>query len=209
MKKRLERVLFTGVCLTSLAASARVAHASSADDAMADAQRTIAAASNGVPAVEAAITGAKSDERSPEARIADGELLLGGKDYDRAAGVFNQVIEKYPNHPTAYPDALFLLGETYYESKQYLSARRVYRQLVERGQERGFAIYQPRALARLIDVSLRTGDYAALDDVLARIGQLPSAAAGGELNYARGKGLLFAKKDYGGARSALGNVGPE
>src|SRR5215471_14684867 len=209
MKKRLGRVLFTSVCVTSLAGGARVARASAADNAVADAQRTLGEASNGVAAVEAAISGAKSDERSPEARIADGELLLRGKDYERAAAVFNQVIEKYPNHPTAYPDALFMLGETYYESKQYLSARRVYRQFVERGAEKGYSSYQARALARLIDVSLRTGDYATLDDVFARIGQLPSAAAGGELNYARGKGLLFAKKDYGGARSALGNVGPE
>ena len=81
-------------------------------------------------------------------------------------------------HPTAYPDALFLLGETYFESKQYLSARRVFRQIVERGGERGFANYQSRALARLIDVALRTQDYATLDEVFAKINQLPPYVGG-------------------------------
>src|SRR6185436_6488788 len=135
----------------------------------------------------------------------DGEILLRSKDYRRAAGVLNQVVERYPTHPTAYPDALFLLGETYFESKQYLSARRVYRQMVDRASERGFASYQGKALGRLIDVALRTQDYATLDDVFSKINQLPPSSVEGELNYARAKGL-FAKKDFAGARSALAGV---
>jgi len=185
--------------------SAGWARASDSDDAVADAQRTITTASQGMGTVEQAVTRAKTDERSPEARIADGEILLRTKDYQRASGVLNQVIEKYPNHPTAYPDALFLLGQTYFESKQYLSARRVFRQIIDRGGERGFANYQARALAGLIDVALRTQDYAALDEVFAKINQLPPASVEGEVHYARAKGL-FAKKDYPGARAALGAV---
>src|SRR5437762_14129932 len=100
------------------------ARASSSDDAIAEAQRSITTASQGAGTIEQAITNSKTDERSPEARIADGEMLLRSKDYRRAAGVLNQVVEKYPTHPTVYPDALFLLGETYFESQQYLSARR-------------------------------------------------------------------------------------
>src|SRR6185436_6450614 len=129
----------------------------------------------------------------------DGEILLRSKDYRRAAGVLNQVVEKYPHHPTAYPDALFLLGQTYFESKQYLSARRVFRQIIDRSGERGFAVYQARALAALIDVALRTQDYAALDEVFAKINQLPPSSVEGEINYARAKGF-FAKKDYAAAR---------
>ncbi|HMJ52810.1 MAG TPA: tetratricopeptide repeat protein [Polyangiaceae bacterium] len=178
------------------------AYASKSDDAVASAKRSIAEATAGAGSVEQAIASSKSEERSAEARIADGEILFRTKDYARAAGVLNQVIEKYPSHPTAYPDALYLLGETYFESKQYLSARRTYRQLVERGGERGFANYQARGLARLIDVALRTQDYATLDEVFAKISQLPPTSLEGELSYARGKGL-FAKKDYAGAKSAL------
>jgi tetratricopeptide (TPR) repeat protein len=185
--------------------SSRQASASGSDDAIADAQRSIATATQGAGTIEQAIARSKTDERSPEARIADGEILLRSKDYRRAAGVLNQVVEKYPTHPTAYPDALFLLGETYFESRQYLSARRVYRQMVERGSERGFSLYQGKALARLIDVALRTQDYATLDDVFSKINQLPPSSVEGELNYARAKGL-FAKKDYSGAKTALGSV---
>jgi tetratricopeptide (TPR) repeat protein len=203
--KRLVPVFVAGMYV----AMANVALAASSEDAINEAQRTINQAATNAGTIQATVAGAKTEERSPEARIADGELLLRGKDYDRASGVFNQIIEKYANHPTAYPDALFLLGETYYESKQYLSARRVYRQFVDHGSEKAFASYRTRALARLIDVALRTGDFATLDDVFAQINQLPSAAATGELNYARAKALIFAKKDYPGARSALKAVGPE
>jgi tetratricopeptide (TPR) repeat protein len=178
------------------------ASASAADDALAEAQTSINNASQGTGSIEQAVAGSKSEQRSPEARIADGELLLRSKDYPHAALVFNQVLEKYPTHPTAFPDALFLLGETYYESKQFLSARRAYRQVVDRG----FVTYRTRALSRLIDVALRTQDYGALDDTFTKIGQLPSSAIEGELGYARGKGL-FAKKDYAGARNALATVG--
>src|SRR5262249_60589241 len=105
------------------------ANASSSDDAIAEAQRSIGSALQGVGSIEQAIANSKSDERSPEARIADGEMLLRSKEYHRAAGVLNQVVEKWPTHPTAYPAPLFLLGETYFESQRYLSARRVCRQI--------------------------------------------------------------------------------
>src|SRR5258708_6596942 len=197
------RIVFACCALAGLSLAAP-AHAGS-DDAITDAQRSISSATQGAGAIQQAIASAKGDERTPEARIADGQMLLLSKDFDRAAGVFNQIVEKYPTHPTAYPDALFMLGESYYGGKQYLSARRVYRQVVDRGAERGFSSYAPKALARLIDVALRTQDYATLDDVFAKISQLPPAAVEGELNYARAKGL-FAKKDFAGARGALAGV---
>jgi tetratricopeptide (TPR) repeat protein len=197
------RLFASSVCILLL--SSAQALAAKSDDSVASAKRSISEATAGVTSIEQAVANSKSEERSPEARIADGEILLRTKEYARAAGVLNQVIEKYPTHPTAYPDALFLLGETYFEGKQYLSARRVYRQMVERGSERGFANYQARSLARLIDVALRTQDYATLDEVFAKINQMPATSVEGELNYARAKGL-FARKDYAGAKSAAGSV---
>ena len=194
------RLFASAACVLFLSSTS--AYAAKPDESVAAAKRSISEATSGAASIEQAVANAKSEERSPEARIADGEILLRTKDYGRAAGVLNQVIEKYPTHPTAYPDALFLLGETYFESKQYLSARRTFRQLVERGGERGFASYQARSLARLIDVALRIQDYATLDEVFAKINQLPPTSVEGELNYARAKGL-FAKKDYAGAKSAL------
>jgi len=202
-REPMAKIAFACFALAGLALTTPASAGSA--DAITDAQRSISSATQGAGAIEQAIATAKGDERSPEARLADGQMLLLSKDFDHAAAVFNQIIEKYPTHPTAYPDALFMLGESYYGGKQYLSARRVYRQVVDRGAERGFSSYAPKALARLIDVALRTHDYATLDDVFAKISQLPPAAVEGELNYARAKGF-FAKKDFAGARSALAGV---
>jgi tetratricopeptide (TPR) repeat protein len=188
------------------AAYAENARASSEDDAIADAQRGIAEASRGAATVDHYVSRAKSEEQSPEARIADADMLLRSRDYERAASVLSQVIEKYPNHPTAVPDATYLLAESYFASKQYLSARRIYQRIVENAQGQRFAQYQPRALARLVDVAIRIQDTASLDAIFAKMSQVSTAGAEDEIGYARGKGL-FAKKDYVGARTALTNVG--
>jgi tetratricopeptide (TPR) repeat protein len=192
------------LCL--LLASA-AAHAG-ADEAVGDAQRVLTDVNRNTGAVEQAIARARADERSPEARIADAELLLGNKDYEHASVLLNQVVEKYPNHATAYPDALFLLGETYFGAKQYYSARRVYRQIVDRGSERRFTDYQAKALARLVDVAIRIQDYTTLDELFARMGAMSTSSPGYvELAYARGKGL-YAKGDLAGAKTALASVAP-
>ncbi len=175
------------------------------DAAIVEAQDTFGEVRQGIAGI-ARIAPKASDLRGPEARIADGELNLRSKDYARASLAFNQVVEKYPNHPTAYADALFLLGETYYEAKEFRSARRVFLQIVDRRNDRRFESYQARSLARLVDVALRIRDYETLDDVFRRMNDLRSdGSLQGELTYARGKGL-FAKKDYAGARAALGSV---
>lgn len=173
-----------------------------AAEAFDSAQRSIAYAERSTGEIERAIANAKAEERTPEARIADGELLLRTKDYERAAILFNQVIEQHKAHPTAYPDALFLLGETYYASKQLMSARRVYREMADHIGEPRFAPYLGKGLARLVDVAVRLDDHATIDDVFAKMSQLPSSSIEGGLQYARGKGL-YAKGDYLGAKTAL------
>jgi tetratricopeptide (TPR) repeat protein len=182
-----------------------IAQAIDSDDAYASASQTITQVNAGVGSIQQAIQRSRSEARTPAQRIADATLLIGAKDYTRAANVLNEVVEKYPDHPTAYPDALTLLGETYFRSKQYLSARRVFRQVVDRGSEPRFATYQPKALGRLVDVALRTKDYSSLDEIFASMNKVPPAAVTSGLAYARGKGL-FAKKDYGGAKAALATV---
>lgn len=178
------------------------AHALSPDEAFESASRAILHAERSSGEVARAIANAKAEERTPAARIADGEMLLRTQDYDRAAILFNQVIEQHKDHPTAYPDALYLLGETYYASKQLMSARRVYREMASHLGEPRFAPYLGKGLARLVDVAVRLDDHATLDEVFAKMNQLPSASIEGGLQYARGKGL-FAKGEYLGAKAAL------
>jgi tetratricopeptide (TPR) repeat protein len=160
---------------------------------------------DGLASVQAAIARSKAAERTPEQRIADAVLLIGAKDFNRASSTLNEVIEKYPTHPTAYPDALNLLGETYFRSHQYLSARRVFNEIVKRGAEGRYAAYQVKSLARLVDIALHIKDYSALDDIFASMNKVPPSAVSSSLAYAKGKGL-YAKKDFAGAKGSLNAV---
>lgn len=204
------RSLFLSIALfASVAAMApRTALAADAEQAYSTASQQISVATNGVRAIQEAIQRSKGKERTAAQRIADAMLLMGSKDWDRAATQLNEVIEKYPNDPTALPDAMSMLGETYFQSRQYLSARRVYFQITDRWREPRFVAYQGKALERLVDVALRTRDYRHLDDVFAAMSRLPPAAVTSGLAYAKGKGLV-AKKDWPNARAALSSVDPK
>ncbi|MGK3986645.1 tetratricopeptide repeat protein [Sorangium sp. So ce136] len=190
------------------AAAPSDAWALDSERAYTSASQQISSVSSGLGAIQAAIQKSRGEERTPAQRIADAALLMGSRDYERAANVLNQVVEKYPDHPTAFPDALSMLGETYFRSKQYLSARRVFQRIVASGAEPRFAAYQAKALGRLVDICLRIKDYDALDAIFASMNSVPSGTAGSALSYARGKGL-YVKKDFGGAKAALGAVDPQ
>jgi tetratricopeptide (TPR) repeat protein len=178
------------------------------DDAVQVAQRALADAQRDIPSIRAAIASAKVQaERSPAQRMAEGDLLLRAKDYDRAAVVFNELVEKYQGNPTVYAEALFLLGETYFRSKQYLSARRVFKRVVDQGNQSRVAAFQPQALARLVDVALRTRDVASLDEIFTKMNQVPTASVESLITYARGRALV-AKKDYASAKQVLSSVPP-
>ena len=179
-----------------------------AEKAYTGAAQQIGGATADVGVIQRAMLKSRGQERSPSQRIADAVLLMGSKDYARAANVLNEVVEKYPDHPTAFPDALSLLGETYFRSKQFLSARRAFQQIVTRGSEPRFATYQEKALGRLVDIALRMKDYGALDAIFASMDRVPPASVGSGFAYARGKGLV-AKKDYAGAKVALAAVDPQ
>lgn len=201
MKRRVRYGSALSLALVAALSSSSL-YAISPEEAFEVADRAVAHAERSSGEVARAIANAKAEERTPASRIADGEMLLRTGDFDRAAILFNQVIEQHKSHPTAYPDALYLLGETYYASKQLMSARRVYREMAAHLGEPRFAPYLGKSLARLVDVAVRLDDHATLDEVFAKMSELPSASIEGGLQYARGKGLL-AKGDYVSAKSAL------
>ena len=191
---------------TALSTFTTRAFAANSDDLANTASVEIVSVDRESAAVQAAVDKAKSVGLSVEERLANGELLYRTKDYARAALVFSEILEKYPNTPS-YPDALWLRGETYYASHEYLSARRDYRQLVERGSEGRFQSYFGKSLARLVDVSLRIGDVAALDEVFQKLGQVPPAQVDAGLNYAKGK-AYYVRQDYGMATQSFAAVPP-
>lgn len=155
--------------------------------------------------VNAAMAQAKAAQPTLEARLASAELLFRAKDYDRASVIFGELIEDAPGTLTE-GDARFLRGETYFAAQEYLSARRDFRHIVENSNETRFSRYSGKALARLIDISVRIGDLDKLDELFARINQLPPAQVDAAIQYARGK-ALYVRGDYAQADSALAQVG--
>ncbi len=190
-----------GVTIAVTFAFAALAQPAFAADGQANADNAVtelSAVDKESASVDQAIAKARSEELTVEQRVANGELLYRTKDYARASVVLSEIIEKYPGTPS-HGDALWLRGETYYESKEYLAARRDYRAIVDRSAEPYFAPYAARALARLVDIALRINDVASLDAIFPKL-----AALGGDpvVQYAKGK-ALYAKKDYAGAQQAF------
>jgi tetratricopeptide (TPR) repeat protein len=183
---------------------APVARADNSEDDYALAQRSLSAVAREAPTLQTEIERAKSARMTVEQRLANGEILFRTKDYARASVALSEIIEEYPDTPS-YPDALFLRGETYFASREYLSARRDFRQLVERGTEPRFQPYLGKALARLVDVSIRVNDLAGLDEVFARLSQVPPSQVDAALTYAKGK-AYYAKKDYANAEQAFASI---
>ncbi len=196
------RVAFALVVSASLG-WAGLAQAGS-DDSITRAQNELSAVSRESGSVQSAIDKAKGEQLSVEARLANGELLFRSKDYEHALVVFSEIIEGYPNTPS-YTDALWLRGETFYASGEYLSARRDYRAIVKRGTEPRFQPWVARALARLVDVSIRIGDIDSLDEVFQNLGLVPTGTADAALTYAKGR-AYYAKKSFGDAKSAFSSV---
>jgi len=182
-----------GLTESAWAEEPEVAYRSAADQ--------IANAAQDAGAVESALARHNVPTRGPQQRIAEATLLMGVKDYDRAADVLNEVVEQFPTHPTAFPDGLNLLGETYFATKQFLSAQRVFMRFVDQGSDPRFARYRERAVMRLVDIALRLRDFKALDRIFSMVTGLGTEATSG-LAYAKGKGLL-AQGKYDAADAAL------
>jgi tetratricopeptide (TPR) repeat protein len=181
-----------------------IARAENSEEDYAEAQRVLSEVARAAPGVQVEIEKARGARRSVEERLANGEILFRTKDYARAGVVLSEILEEYPDTPS-YPDALFLRGETYFASHEYLSARRDFRQLAQRGSEPRFQPYLGKALARLVDVSIRVNDLTGLDEVFARFGLVPPALVDAELTYAKGK-AYYAKKQYGDATQAFASI---
>jgi tetratricopeptide (TPR) repeat protein len=207
-RRRRPRILLTlgSLVVAALVDGTRVRSAFAADpDADATrAQIEVTTVDRESSTVQAAIEKAKAQRYTVEQRLTNGELLYRTKDYLRAVVVFSEILEEFPNTPS-FPDALWLRGETFYAQKEYLSARRDYRALVDRVAEPRFNPYFGKALARLVDVSLRINDLKGLDEVFQKINQVPPAQVDAALLYAKGKGYYF-RGDYGSSLAALQSV---
>src|SRR5438309_1772038 len=92
-------------------------------------------------------------------RLVDAQVLMALKNYDSAAIVLVDVIEKYPQ-AAAYPDAIWTLADALSHKRDYLSARHYLEKLVEVGPQ---VKHYLQALERLVELSLYTGDYSPVE----------------------------------------------
>jgi tetratricopeptide (TPR) repeat protein len=123
-----------------------------------------------------------------EERLTDGELYLRLEDYLRAAILLMDIVEHYPTH-RAYPEALFLLGESLFLAGDYLGARKRYAEVIDRSSEPTFSPYLQMALSRLIEIAIHTRDFREVDGYFARLETLPSSTLSVTTAYFRAKYL--------------------
>jgi tetratricopeptide (TPR) repeat protein len=120
-------------------------------------------------------------------RVLDAQVQLSIKNYDEAATMALDVVEKYPNS-RAYDDALFLLGEALFQARDFYSARHY---LVEAVAKNTGSKSEQQALQRLVEVALHTGDYENVDSYLTRLQNVPASAMEPTVPYVRGKYYFF------------------
>ena len=127
---------------------------------------------------------------SPDAadrRVLDAQVQLSVKNYDEAATMALDVVEKYPN-TRAYDDALYLLGEALFQAHDFYSARHY---LIEAVAKKNGSKAEQQALQRLVEVALRTGDYENVEAYLTRLQNLPAGAIEPTVPYVRAKYYFF------------------
>ena len=124
-----------------------------------------------------------ADPNLADRRVLDAELLFNLKNYREAATVLLDVVDKYPNSH-AYDDAIFLLAESRFQDKDLNSARRYFRQAI---QKRTGSSQEQNALGRLIEIAMSTGDIDEVDEYLARLQRIPAASMQPSVPYVRGK----------------------
>ncbi len=151
---------------------------------------------------------ATAARRGPDVqeRFADAELLYRLRDYSRASVLFTDIVENHQNTP-AFPQGLFLLGESLYQAGDRYGARSRFREVLRHSSEPIFRSFLQRSLGRLIEIALRLNDYTGVDDYFRQLGQIPPSEVEAQVTYIRGKYLfLRTNPDYEAARQAFDSI---
>jgi tetratricopeptide (TPR) repeat protein len=120
-------------------------------------------------------------------RVLDAQVLYSLKNYEEAATILLDVVEKYPN-TRAHDDALLLLGESLFQARDLYSAKHYLQEAVSKNTG---SKQEQQALQRLVEISLRTGDFDNVDSYLARLQNLPPNLMEPATPYVRGKYYFY------------------
>jgi tetratricopeptide (TPR) repeat protein len=139
-------------------------------------------------------------------RVLDAQVLYSLKNYEEAATILLDVVEKYPN-TRAHDDALILLGESLFQARDLYSAKHYLEEAVAKNTG---SKQEQQALQRLVEISLRTGDFDNVDSYLARLQNLPQVAMEPATPYVRGKYYYYRNRldDAAGVFASIPTTNP-
>jgi len=136
-------------------------------------------------------------------RVLDAQVLFSLKNYEEAATLLLDVVEKWPNS-RAYDDALFLLGESLFQARDFYSSRHYFGEFVAKGSS---SKSEQQAVQRLIEIAFRTGDYEHVEDYLARLQNIPLQDLEPATPYVRAK-LFYFRGRNDDAMAAFSTIQP-
>ncbi len=119
-------------------------------------------------------------------RLIDGENFYRIKDYHRAAIIFMDIIENYPQSP-ASADALYLYADSLFLARDYLGAREWFRKVLDERGQSGLAQFREKAIERLIEIAIHLGEFEGIEQYFSQLGQTPTP----EARYVKAKYLYF------------------
>lgn len=123
-----------------------------------------------------------------ERRLIDGQVAFGVGNYDDAAVMLYDYVEKYPNSPS-HDEAVYYLAESLFQKRDFLASRSYFTRLVtDIGPSSKF--YQ-QGLERLIELSLQLNDSKDVDQWLTALDQVPAGKRRSSVPYVRGKYAYF------------------
>ncbi len=121
-----------------------------------------------------------------EGRVADAQAYLRLKDYERARMLLASVISEYQNH-RLYGEAVFLTGEALYQLRDHVGAQRHLEEVLANANDTRFREFAPKALARLLDIAVRTRRFKAAKEYSNQLSSIGTGDKQGLLQYFRGK----------------------
>lgn len=149
-------------------------------------------------------------EEAAARRLTDAQVLFTFRNYEAAATILFDVVDRYAN-TKVHADALFYLGDALFQSRDYLSAKRFFEQLV--GKYPQHARYQ-EALLRLVECALhlraptQEGQVGAPTVWIDKLGEIPKERTLAAVPYVLGK-YYFLTKQYERALGLLGPILPQ
>jgi tetratricopeptide (TPR) repeat protein len=170
------------LCAAALAATGAVAD----DVGSVEAEvRDIHGKANGLAGQYLRAGGMRGEHYAAE-RLIDGENFYRLKDYQRAAIIFMDLIETYPND-VAYPDALFYFADALFLSRDYYGAREWFGRVLDEGGRPGMARFRLKAMGRLIEIAIHVNQFDNVGKYIDQLGQSPAP----EASYIKGKYYYF------------------